>query len=88
MDVIRAMGEKKEGDITLTYVRDRSRRTVTLTPEEMKGGFEQFEFRRTPGLPDAPDGPPAPGVYKMKRQATPSPAPMPLNQLFMPGRIV
>lgn len=81
-DVIRAIGEKREGDVTLTYVRDRNRRTVTLTPEEMKGGFDPFyEFR---GTPDAPDAPAAPGVFKM----TPPVAPMPLNQLFVPGRIV
>lgn len=86
MDVIRAIGEKKEGNVALTYVRDGNRKTVSVTPEEMKGGFEQFEFRRTPGAPDAPDTPAAPGVYKMKRPAMP--APMPLNQLFIPGRIV
>lgn len=81
MDVIRAIGEKKEGGVTLTYVRDRDRKTVTVNPEEMKGGFEHFEFRGAPGAPDAPS---APGVYKLARPA----APMPLNQLFVPGRIV
>jgi membrane-associated protease RseP (regulator of RpoE activity) len=83
LDVIRALGEKKDGDVTLTYVRDRNRRSVTLTPEEGKGGFEHFEFYRTP---DAPDAPATPGVNKFVRPATPSPAPM--VGFFGPGRIV
>ena len=85
MDVIRALGEKKEGDVTVTYVRDRNRRSVTISPEEVKGGFEHFEFR---GTPDAPGAPAAPGVLKLSRPAMPPAAPMPLNQLFVPGRIV
>ena len=85
LDVIRALGEKKEGDVTVTYVRDRNRRTVTLTPEEVKGAFEHFEFR---GVPGAPESPAAPGVFKMTRPAVPA-APMPLNELMLfPGRIV
>ena len=72
MDVIRALGEKKDGDVTLTYVRDRSRRSVTITPEDGKGGFDSFEFHRTPAAPGAPA---APGVHKLVRPATPSPAP-------------
>ena len=84
MDVIRALGEKKDGDVTVTYVRDRNRRTVTVTPEEAKGMFEHFEFR---GTPEAPDAPPAPNVFKMTRPAVPA-TPMPLNQLMFPGRIV
>lgn len=48
-DLIRAIGEKKEGDVTLTIVRDRNRQTVRVTPEEVKGGFDnmRFEFPRT-----------------------------------------
>ncbi len=84
MDVIRALGEKKEGEVTLTYVRDRNRRTVTLTPEEAKGTFEHFEFKTAPEVPGAPA---APNVFKMTRPAVPA-TPMPLNQLMFPGRIV
>lgn len=84
LDVVRALGEKKEGDVTVTYVRDRNRRTVTLTPEEMKGAFEHFEFR---GVPEAPGAPAAPNVFKLQRPAVPA-VPMPLNELLFRGRIV
>lgn len=84
-DLIRAISEKKEGDVTLTVVRDRNRQTIRVTPEEGKGGFNTFfEYSDTPMAPGAP---PAPGVFKMTRPATPT-APMPLNNLFVPGRIV
>ena len=36
-DLIRIINEKKEGDITLTIVRDRNRQTVQVTPEKLKG---------------------------------------------------
>ena len=85
MDVIRVLGEKKDGDVTLTYVRDRNRRSVTVTPEEMKGGFDHFEFRGTPGAPDTPAGP---GVNKLIRPAIPAAPPVPMTGFFGPGRIV
>ena len=34
IDVIRAIVEKKEGDVSLTFVRDRNRQTVRVVPEE------------------------------------------------------
>jgi serine protease Do len=42
LDFVRAMSEKKEGDITLTIIRDRNRQTVRVTPETVKG--EMFNF--------------------------------------------
>lgn len=84
MDVIRAIAEKKDGDITVTYVRDRNRRSVTLTPEEVKGTLEHFEFRGVPNAPTPPDTPSTPGVHKLARPAVP----MPLNRLILPGRII
>ncbi len=81
-DLIRAIHEKKEGDVTLTIVRDRSRQTIRVTPEEAKGGFNTFfEFQ------DAPNSPDVPGNFKMVRPVAPA-APMPLNQLFVPGRVI
>lgn len=81
-DLIRAISEKKEGDISLTIVRDRNRQTIRVTPEAAKGGVNSFfEF------PETPDAPAAPGLYKLARPATPL-APMPLNELFFPGRIL
>ena len=82
-DLIRAMGEKKEGSITLTFVRDRNRQTISVTPEEVKGDFNQhFEF----SFPDTP-GTPQGDLFKMTRPATPG-TPLPLNQLFIPGRVI
>lgn len=42
LDLIRTLNEKKEGDVTLTIIRDRNRQTVRVTPEISKG--EQFNF--------------------------------------------
>lgn len=88
MDLMRAIGEKKEGAITLTIVRDRNRQSISVTPEEMKGGFNQyFEF----STPDVPDSPAAPGVFKMAKPAmpaTPKIAPVPLTDLRVPGRVI
>jgi serine protease Do len=78
-DLIRAITEKKEGDVSLTIVRDRNRQTVTVTPEAAKDGLERlFEFR------EENDGP---NRMRLTRPARPA-APMPLNQLFVPGRVI
>jgi serine protease Do len=38
-DLVRAINDKKDGDITLTIIRDRNRQTVQVTPEKLKGEF-------------------------------------------------
>ena len=82
VDLIRAIGEKKEGSVTLTIVRGGNRQTISVTPEEVKGGFNTFfEF---PETPDTPDTPATPGKFKFGRPVTP----MPLNQLLVPGRVI
>lgn len=46
-DLSRAINKKKEGEITLTVIRNRGQQTIRVTPEEQKGGFlapESFEF--------------------------------------------
>jgi len=43
MDLIRALNEKKEGDISLTFVRDKNRQTVRVTPEVLKNEMKPFE---------------------------------------------
>ena len=77
-DLIRAMGEKKEGEVTLTIVRDRDRQSIKVTPEESKGGFRFF---------DSPGAPKTPGTMNL---ITPDKmfTPMPLNNLFIPGRVI
>lgn len=42
VDLIRVLNEKKDGDVTLTIVRDRNRQTMRVTPEAAKG--EVFNF--------------------------------------------
>jgi serine protease Do len=78
-DLIRAIAEKKEGDVTLTIVRDRNRQTIRVTPEEVKNGLNLFEF------PNAPDAM-APQQFKMTVPATPMP--MPMTEFRFPGRIL
>ncbi len=44
LDVARAIAEKKEGDVTITYIRGGQRQTVRVTPEKGEGNlFEYFE---------------------------------------------
>ena len=78
-DLMRAMGEKKEGDITLTFVRNGNRQTVKVTPEEGKGGFEYFY--------EGPDAPKTPGTMNLFKPGK-GPGAMPLNQLMVPGRVI
>jgi membrane-associated protease RseP (regulator of RpoE activity) len=88
MDVIRAIADKKDGEITLTVIRDKNRLTISVTPEESKGGENFFEFQKPPS---APNSPAAPGVYRMTVPRSPgSPAvpAMPLNQMMIPGRVI
>jgi serine protease Do len=79
MDLVRAIAEKRAGDVQLTIVRDRNRQTLNVTPEDVKSGFQSFEF------PD--DGSVAPGGRILAPPAAP-PAPAPLNNLFVPGRVL
>ncbi|HEX8556966.1 MAG TPA: PDZ domain-containing protein, partial [Pyrinomonadaceae bacterium] len=44
-DLVRALGAKEEGEVTLTVVRDRNRRTVRVTPERR----QPQGFNLTPG---------------------------------------
>ncbi|HEX8250988.1 MAG TPA: PDZ domain-containing protein [Pyrinomonadaceae bacterium] len=87
-DFIRGIGEKKEGDVTLTIVRDRNRQTVRVMPEKMKGGGFFFEFDdkdgllRTP-LPSVPVMPETPGVKGLV-----APTNLPPVQVLAPTRVL
>ena len=80
-DLVRAINEKKDGDITLTLVRSGNRQTVKVTPEEFKGGGD-FKF-----FYEVPDAPNSPGTLNLIKPDKP-PTPMPLNQLMVPGRVI
>lgn len=85
-DLIRAIAEKKEGDVSLTFVRDRNRQTVNVTPEEVKGGFDSyFEF---PKVPDAPDAPAMPGVYSVPRRPAIPAMPIPIGRIGFPRWVI
>lgn len=84
MDVARVLGEKKEGDVTVTIVRGGQRQTLSVTPEEGKGMFEHFEWKMEQPMQGEPG---KPGVFKFERPGV-QVTPMPLNRMMMPGRIV
>lgn len=76
-DLIRALNDKKDGDIVLTVVRDKNRQTISVTPEVSKAapaqfrGFENFNqpdgFRpQAPAMPAAP-APPVQPVKSLRR---------------------
>lgn len=75
-DLVRTIAEKKIGDVRLTIVRDRSRQTLSVTPEEVKGDFQMFE-RAVPGS----------GERNLAAPAAPTP-PVPLDHFFTPGRVL
>lgn len=80
VDVVRAIAAKKEGDITVTIVRDRSRQTINVSPEEVKVGPENLlRFY---------EGSEAPGVFRMTRPLEPGTPPAPSLPLMPFGRIV
>jgi serine protease Do len=92
VDLIRAINEKKEGDVTLIIVRDRNRQTLTVTPETSKDGGFVFQ---TDDM-DAPIAPPRMGAMGAPRppmSTVPMTAPMPRalpapQALIAPGRVI
>jgi membrane-associated protease RseP (regulator of RpoE activity) len=79
MDLIRAIGDTKNTIVQLTIVRDKTRQTISVTPEARKGGQmpyresfqstpEDFELLRRafpaePGKPLVPATPPIPFTW-------------------------
>ena len=79
IDLVRAINDKKEGDVTITFIRDRNRQTVTVTPEKAETNYNGFfEFPDTPGAPMAPQ------QFKFAMPATP----VPMTQFSFPGRVL
>ncbi len=79
IDLIRVLNEKKEGDVSLTIIRDKNRQTVRVAPEVSKDGtmkFEQF-FENSPNQ------------MNFQMQTPPPPvAPVPATQLRVAPRVL
>lgn len=75
-DLLRAINDKKEGDVTLTIVRDRNRQTISVTPEVSKDNGFFYETGDEDGL-----NMPSPSPLRMvmpTMPATPMVAPVPM----------
>ncbi len=57
MDIIRAISDKAEGDVSVTFVRNGTRQTVQVTPEKGNNSLERMF--QIPAPPDAPKPPAA-----------------------------
>jgi len=81
LDLIRALGEKKEGDVTLTIVRDKNRQTIRVTPEAAKGEAVPFQY-----FGNSNDGNRQQynNLFAQKPPTAPLASPAPLQQLFAP----
>lgn len=89
IDLIRSVNEKKEGDVTLTIVRDGKRQTKSVTPEASKDNGFLFQTNDENGwkTPATPAQMAAPAPMMMPNPTTPRAAPAPVT-LFRPGRII
>lgn len=84
IELVRLVNEKKDGDVTLTIVRDGKRQTKSVTPEASKDSGFLFRTNSDNGwATPAPMTVPAPMVSPGKPMATP--APMLWSR---PGRII
>jgi membrane-associated protease RseP (regulator of RpoE activity) len=85
MDLIKAINEKKDGDVQLTVVRDGNRQTVSVTPETSKDGNFFFRSDDDNGL----IGPATPGAFNMFKLAPGMPlSPTVPATLVFPKRIL
>jgi serine protease Do len=79
MDLIRAIGDKKDGDVQITFVRDRNRQTISVTPEAAKdSGF----FFQNDGDDDGIMVAPHPGSMHIDIPAIPA------TPMVAPGAII
>lgn len=81
LDLIRAINGKKEGDIQVTFVRDRDRKTVSVTPEVSKDSGFVFSTDGENAFPA-----PRPGAATVARPAMPAVPPVPA--MMFPGRVL
>ncbi len=85
MDLIRSINEKKEGDVSLTIVRDTKQQTITVTPEASKDAGFMFRTGDDDGV-FAPGAPALPSQMSIPRPPMPG-VPGKLTTLF-PGRVL
>lgn len=78
MELLRGISEKKEGEVTLTIVRNRNRQTVKVTPEKLKEG--EFPVRVT-GQPSGSIRA-VPGVRATPSVRTIAPTRVPLRRVL------
>jgi len=83
LDLIRAINGKKEGDIQVTYIRDRDRKTVSITPEVSKDSGFVFSTDGEGSFPA-----PRPGAASIARPAVPAVPVAPIRAMTFPGRVL
>jgi serine protease Do len=79
-DMVRSINAKKEGDVTLTIVRDRARQTISVTPEASKDGGFFFQTDEDGAPMPSPTALPAVAprpMVRMSPMTMPSPAGLP-----------
>lgn len=85
MELIRAVNAKKEGDVEITFIRDKNRQKVRVTPEQTKETEMPGMFEVKPGSTMiAPRAPATPGAIQ---QTVPVPPAVPA-QVIRAGRII
>lgn len=89
VDLVRTLNENKEGDVTLTIIRDRSRQTVRVTPEKVKGQGEFFfQTDDGDGIVNIPE-PPTPTIApRVQTLVVPAPPEAPKVQVLPPARVM
>jgi serine protease Do len=78
-DLVRGINDKKEGDVTLTIVRDRNRQTISVTPEKSKDSGFVFQTG------DDDEGMFTPLPPSLPRDMKIAPPPMPAMPVIAPG---
>jgi serine protease Do len=88
-DLVRAINDKKEGDVTLTIVRSGNRQSITITPEAAKDGNFIFRGDGEDGIM-APAMPATPGNFRVVRPVAPAfPASAPSRRIMLrPSRVI
>lgn len=63
MDIIRAISSKEEGEVSITFVRNGARQTISVTPEKGNNSLERmFQIPAAPSAPVPPSSPEPPAA--------------------------